>query len=54
MGLLQGFEDQGHHIYMDNYYTSIAVFRDMVGRGFEACGTARTDQTWNAYRMEKK
>lgn len=29
---------------MDNYYTSITLFKDMLERGFQACGTARTDR----------
>ena len=44
MALLQGYEGKNYHIYMDNYYTSVPLFRDMVGKAFQACGTARVDR----------
>lgn len=30
-----------HAIYMDNYFTSINLFRVLRERGFRACGTTR-------------
>ena len=29
---------------MDNYYTSPSLFKEMVEKGFGACGTARVDR----------
>ena len=44
MKLLAGFEGIGHHIFMDNYYTSPSLFKDMGEHGFGACGTVRIDR----------
>ena len=44
MNLLKGYEHKNHHIYMDNYYTSPSLFKEMVEKGFGACGTARVDR----------
>ena len=43
MKLLEGL-DTDHQIYMDNYYTSPTLFRDLKRLGFGACGTARVDR----------
>ena len=44
MRLLEPLKRAGHHIYMDNYYTSLSLFIDMKQKGFGACGTARVDR----------
>lgn len=43
MGLLDKCDllDRGHHVYMDNYYTSPELFDEMHFRHTFACGTAR-------------
>ena len=43
LGLLEKFQllDKGHHIYMDNYYTSPELFEELYFRQTYACGTAR-------------
>lgn len=33
-----------HHIYMDNFFTSPALFLDLLGDGIYACGTVRSNR----------
>ena len=42
--LLEGLENRGHHVYMDNYYSSPSLFQHLRRLGFEACGTVRTNR----------
>ena len=42
--LLRGLEGRGHHVYMDNYYTSPALFQELRDLGFGACGTVRVNR----------
>ena len=35
---------KGYHMYTDNYYTSPALFSELIENGFEACGTVRSDR----------
>ena len=42
--LLEGLENRGHHLYTDNYYTSPALFTDLLTKGFGACGTVWVDR----------
>ena len=44
MRLVDPVKERGHHVYLDNYYTSPALFADLNCRGFGACGTVRTDR----------
>lgn len=44
LALLHGLEGRGHHIYMDNYYTSPALFSELRDSGFGACGTVRINR----------
>ena len=34
-----------HHIYCDNFFTSVQLFEDLEKVGIYACGTARSDRT---------
>jgi len=38
------FEGLGHKIFMDNYFTSPALFDDLFQRKINACGTVRNDR----------
>ena len=51
--LLDGLEHKGHHVYMDNYYTSPALFAELRRRGFGACGTVRTHTTGLPIEMKR-
>ena len=35
---------KGYVVVTDNFYSSPALFRDLVQRGFGACGTAHKDR----------
>ena len=37
-------EGKGYVVFTDNFYSSPALFCDLVGRGFGACGTARRNR----------
>jgi hypothetical protein len=42
--LLEALEKKGHHIYMDNYYSSPLLYSEMKSLGYGACGTVRVDR----------
>ena len=42
--LLKNLENHGHHLYMDNYYTSPSHFQNLRHLGFGACGTVRINR----------
>ena len=46
MGLLErtNLLDNGHHVYMDNYYTSPELFEEMYYRNTYGCGTVRKNR----------
>ena len=46
LGLLEKMKllDKGHHIYMDNYYTSPELFSELFYRETYACGTVRQNR----------
>ena len=46
LGLLESTKllDKGHHIYMDNYYTSPELFSELFYRETYACGTVRQNR----------
>ncbi|KAM3936742.1 piggyBac transposable element-derived protein 4-like [Leptodactylus fuscus] len=42
--LMHPLLDKGYHLYVDNFYTSIPLFRSLSSRGTAACGTVRRNQ----------
>ena len=44
LALLEGLEGRGHHVFMDNYYSSPNLFQDLRDLGFGACGTVRVNR----------
>ena len=44
MRLVDPIKQRGHHVYLDNYYTSPRLFSDLNTNGFGACGTVRLDR----------
>ena len=40
---LLGLWDVGHFVTMDNFFSSIAIFKELLVRGVYACGTIRTN-----------
>jgi hypothetical protein len=58
--LLQGLEEKGHCVVMDNFFSSIPLFRDLASKGIYATGTIRSNhigipshlrntRTWKRY-----
>ena len=43
IALLEGLEGRGHHLYMDYFYSSPALFSELHELGFGACGTVRVN-----------
>ena len=41
LNLLKGLEHKMHHVYMDNYYTSVKLFEELTKRGILATGTLK-------------
>jgi len=44
MKLVDPIQGRGHHVYMDNFYTSSKLFCDLRANGFGACGTLRINR----------
>ena len=42
--LVQGLENQGYHLYTDNFYSSPTLLKYLKTKGFEACETVDTSQ----------
>ena len=44
LSLVEHLHHKGHHLYMDNLYTSPALFSTLKSSGIGACGTHRTNR----------
>ena len=42
--LLDGYQGLGHHLYVDNFYTSPKLFKDLLETGTLACGTVQSNR----------
>ena len=42
-----------HHIYCDNFFTSVQLFEELEREGLYACGTARSDRTGFPSQLKK-
>ena len=52
MSLLKDLYNKGYHVYVDNFYTSPALFLDLLQNGIEACGTVRNDRKGLSKRFQ--
>jgi len=58
MRLMQPILDSGHQLYLDNWYTSHALFKTLIDRNTAACGTVRKNRVqfpkeFKTKKMEK-
>ena len=44
MSMMQPYLDKGFYAFMDNYYTSVALFEELEERKTLACGTVRSNR----------
>ena len=44
MQMVENFQHKGHHLYMDNFYTSPSLFLALWEVGIGACGTLRCNR----------
>jgi hypothetical protein len=62
MNLLHGLEEKGHCVVMDNFFSSIPLFRDLASKGIYATSTIRSNRigipshlkntrTWKRYEQ---
>ena len=60
MNLVKSIVNEGYHLFFDNFYTSVQLMRDLVGKGIRACGTIIANrkgfppQLKNVKEFEKK
>ena len=39
--LTEKFKDKRHHVFMDNYFSSIELFEELLSSNLYGCGTVR-------------
>ncbi len=42
--LTNGLEKKNHHVFFDNFFTSVKLLKDMEKDGIYGCGTVRRDR----------
>jgi hypothetical protein len=55
MGLMEGYLDKNHVVVMDNFFTSIPLFVNLLTRSTYACGTVRANRKYlpEEYKIEQ-
>jgi len=51
---MEGLEDDGFDLFMDNYYTSPQLFLTLYNKGVNCCGTARVNRKGFPKSLVKK
>jgi hypothetical protein len=46
MALLEGYLDKNYIVLMDNYFSSVPLFSDLLNRATYACGTVRANRKY--------
>ena len=44
MSVMEPYLDKGYYVFMDNYYTSFALYEELEERSTLACGTVRSNR----------
>ena len=44
--LLGPYENKGHHVFMDNWFSGIPLFQDLIEKEIGACGTVRQNRKY--------
>lgn len=52
--LLEGLENRGHIVVMDNFFSSVPLFMELLGKGTYATGTVRADRIGLPTALAKK
>lgn len=53
INLLTPYLGTGYQVYLYNWYTSTALFQELHGMRFGACGTCRDNRTGTGYPFTK-
>ena len=52
--LLRGLENRGHTVIMDNFFSSVLLFINLLGKGTYATGTVKADRIGLPTALAKK
>ena len=53
MKMVESFHNKGHHLYVDNFYSSLALFTSLSAVGIGACGTLRCNRKGTPNEIKK-
>ena len=54
LSLMDGFLDIGHVLYMDNFYNSVSLAKELTLRSTYICGTVRSNRIGNPKELVKE